>query len=131
MANKFKPGDTVRLTSGGPVMTVEGPAREKLDMLWCVWFFNFICHGHSFAPAALVAAEPESELKAYESASEYEQGSKWKAHEPYSKDSKLAGLAMKFLTDCSEEDTLPVDLTSEKKLLAYLQEHYPDLPAPE
>jgi len=36
MAEKFKPGNTVRLKSGGPVMTVEGHTQG--GRVSCRWF---------------------------------------------------------------------------------------------
>jgi uncharacterized protein YodC (DUF2158 family) len=35
MAETFKPGDTVRMKSGGPLMTVDSINNEEL---WCEWF---------------------------------------------------------------------------------------------
>ena len=49
----FKPGDTVRLRSGGPVMTVEFVEGEKT---WCLWFDNLDVKRHQFRAAALEAA---------------------------------------------------------------------------
>ena len=39
MAN-FGPGDTVRLKSGGPLMTVGrlGTGAEGRELAWCTWF---------------------------------------------------------------------------------------------
>jgi uncharacterized protein YodC (DUF2158 family) len=37
----FKPGDLVRVKSGGPIMTVKQvgkTARLDEDAVWCVWF---------------------------------------------------------------------------------------------
>lgn len=36
----FKPGDVVRLKSGGPRMTVEKVGKTQFgdDGVWCVWF---------------------------------------------------------------------------------------------
>lgn len=37
--NDFKPGDTVQLKSGGPVMTIESmEAGEGVTYALCVWF---------------------------------------------------------------------------------------------
>ena len=39
MAEKFKIGDTVRLKSGGPLMTVTNVGNEEgKDLVWCSWF---------------------------------------------------------------------------------------------
>ena len=38
MDTKFKPGDTVRLKSGGPVMTVGGYHKEHEKQVLCSWF---------------------------------------------------------------------------------------------
>ena len=38
---EFQPGDTVRLKSGGPVMTVEQVGTLAMiggDAVWCTWF---------------------------------------------------------------------------------------------
>ena len=38
---KFKPGDLVRLKSGGPCMVVKYPTEELVDgqeRYWCCWF---------------------------------------------------------------------------------------------
>jgi uncharacterized protein YodC (DUF2158 family) len=39
MADEFKPGDLVRLKSGGPVMTVDevGEDNSKKPTVYCVW----------------------------------------------------------------------------------------------
>ncbi len=37
-AKQFKPGDVVRLRSGGPKMTVETAADEGEDEVNCQWF---------------------------------------------------------------------------------------------
>ena len=64
MANpKFKPGDLVRLKSGGPVMTI-----EKIDLNYyekwtgeysCSWFASAKNNHRSFTEQALDAAEGE------------------------------------------------------------------------
>jgi uncharacterized protein YodC (DUF2158 family) len=35
---KWKVGDTVRLKSGGPVMTVTNVAKDEQDLVWVSWF---------------------------------------------------------------------------------------------
>ena len=38
---EFKPGDLVRLKSGGPLMTVEQVGERAMtggEAVWCVWF---------------------------------------------------------------------------------------------
>lgn len=40
-ATEFKPGDLVRVKSGGPIMTVEQVGKTAMleeDAVWCVWF---------------------------------------------------------------------------------------------
>jgi uncharacterized protein YodC (DUF2158 family) len=37
MEGEFKPGDLVRLKSGGPLMTVEGYASGDSKLITCVW----------------------------------------------------------------------------------------------
>lgn len=54
---KFKLGDTVRLKSGGPVMTVNGYVEAQ--KLQCAWFVETENKYGLFAPDALTAAELE------------------------------------------------------------------------
>jgi uncharacterized protein YodC (DUF2158 family) len=50
----FKPGDTVRLRSGGPIMTVERLGTVGGETaVWCVWFEKTKQERGYFAPAAL------------------------------------------------------------------------------
>jgi uncharacterized protein YodC (DUF2158 family) len=58
MTEKFKLGDTVRLRSGGPVMTINEMATG--GGLVCVWFAGSDVKHHSFKPEALEAAPPEA-----------------------------------------------------------------------
>jgi uncharacterized protein YodC (DUF2158 family) len=60
----FKPGDVVRLKSGGPLMTVSHPQKGSSDqMLWCEWFAAVTgadakeVKGHAFAPEMLVKSK--------------------------------------------------------------------------
>jgi uncharacterized protein YodC (DUF2158 family) len=48
----MKPGDLVRLKSGGPVMTIRWVAEGDA---YCEWFDGAKITGHRFALAALVA----------------------------------------------------------------------------
>lgn len=36
--DEIKPGDTVRLKSGGPVMTVDHMVKDDNNKYWCKWF---------------------------------------------------------------------------------------------
>jgi uncharacterized protein YodC (DUF2158 family) len=51
---EFKPGDTVRLKSGGPLMTVK--VKQSSDELYCEWFDDKKnLQGRAFAVSSLVA----------------------------------------------------------------------------
>jgi uncharacterized protein YodC (DUF2158 family) len=48
----FKPGDTVRLKSGGPLMTI---AHVRPDEVWCEWFDDKEApQSKGFKPTSLV-----------------------------------------------------------------------------
>lgn len=60
----FKPGDLVRLKSGGPLMTVERIGKDSNtneDAAWCTWFEKVgndqIVRRDSFAPVLLEKGE--------------------------------------------------------------------------
>jgi uncharacterized protein YodC (DUF2158 family) len=51
---QFKPGETVRLKSGGPLMTVQLIASD--GDVWCEWFDSKQAHqSKGFTPTSLVA----------------------------------------------------------------------------
>jgi uncharacterized protein YodC (DUF2158 family) len=50
----------VRAASGGPVMTVEGPAATK-DRLWCTWKEGSLYYGAAVAKRSLVIVDAEFE----------------------------------------------------------------------
>jgi uncharacterized protein YodC (DUF2158 family) len=52
----MKIGDTVRLKSGGPVMTVNGTTDDHIH---CVWFVKTDVKSSTFQKAALEAATDE------------------------------------------------------------------------
>lgn len=61
---EFKPGDLVRVKSGGPVMTVEQVGKTAMleeDAVWCVWFEKVgnkqVARKDTFAPVVLEKAE--------------------------------------------------------------------------
>lgn len=52
----FKVGDTVRLKSGGPVMTIEEigtPEYSQTQTAWCIWFEKTDVKKGEFPLAAL------------------------------------------------------------------------------
>lgn len=60
---EFKPGDLVRLKSGGPAMTVEGIGERAMiggEAVWCVWFEQIgnkqVVKRETFSPVALEQA---------------------------------------------------------------------------
>ena len=64
---QFKSGDTVRLKSGGPDMTVmerdisaelDAMIANKSDWIDCMWFAGKKCGKESFPPETLERAEP-------------------------------------------------------------------------
>ena len=62
--SEFKPGDLVRVKSGGPLMTVEKvgiTAMLEEQAVWCVWFEKVgnkqIAQEKSFSPVVLEKAE--------------------------------------------------------------------------
>lgn len=53
---EFKVGDTVRLNSGGPLMTVEGfGTYDGEQKVQCVWFVKTETKRGTFPPAVLKA----------------------------------------------------------------------------
>ncbi len=56
---EFKPGDVVKVKSGGPAMTVE---RITSNQVVCQWFVGADLKGGVFAPEAL---EPAGKVPSY------------------------------------------------------------------
>jgi uncharacterized protein YodC (DUF2158 family) len=54
MADEFKVGDTVRLKSGGPIMTIQDIGEGLAS---CIWFERTKREGGSFVIATLEHAE--------------------------------------------------------------------------
>lgn len=55
---EFKVGDTVRMKSGGPLMTITGVEnKEGRQMVWCSWFDNTGKESKGYWPAAAVEAD--------------------------------------------------------------------------
>lgn len=56
----FKPGDTVRVKSGGPIMTISQVAEDSLGEMtaWCSWFDGQRAERGTFPVTVLVHAEP-------------------------------------------------------------------------
>jgi uncharacterized protein YodC (DUF2158 family) len=59
---EFKPGDVVRLKSGGPKMTVRKKSHNQINeaepLVTCVWFVNEEIREASFSPENLQPGEP-------------------------------------------------------------------------
>jgi uncharacterized protein YodC (DUF2158 family) len=61
MASEFKPGDVVRLKSGGPAMTIEGIGQYGFDQeekVLCVWFIRDVKKQDTFLLSSLEKDEP-------------------------------------------------------------------------
>jgi len=59
MANGFKPGDVVRLKSGGPVMTITDVGKDSgVPTAWCTWFTGNKQEKRYFPLAAIEPATP-------------------------------------------------------------------------
>jgi uncharacterized protein YodC (DUF2158 family) len=63
-ASEFKPGDLVRVKSGGPIMTVEQVGKTAMlqeEAVWCVWFEKVgakqVAQKETFSPVVLEKAE--------------------------------------------------------------------------
>jgi uncharacterized protein YodC (DUF2158 family) len=57
MAQQFQPGDTVRIKSGGPVMTVDG-YDDITESVNCSWFQGQKRQSGTFIEATLEKATP-------------------------------------------------------------------------
>jgi uncharacterized protein YodC (DUF2158 family) len=52
---EFKPGETVRLKSGGPLMTVKSISASSGDV-WCEWFDDKdVPQGRGFQPTSVAS----------------------------------------------------------------------------
>lgn len=60
--NNFKPGDIVRLKSGGPDMTVTEENYEK-DAWVCKWFGGKKLEGGQFPPESIEHVQPKGDAK--------------------------------------------------------------------
>ena len=56
---KFKPGDLVKLKSGGPVMTVDTVEDSFVVGYWCEWFAGKKLDRANFSETSLLAATEE------------------------------------------------------------------------
>jgi len=57
--SEFKPGDVVRLKSGGPAMTVDEIEKKGTALsIFCFWFDGAQLEDGEFAPASLAPTEP-------------------------------------------------------------------------
>jgi uncharacterized protein YodC (DUF2158 family) len=63
----FAEGDTVRLKSGGPTMTVKDPDRRLANgntVVVCNWFKDGEIKGHSFLPDQIEKVDASSDSPA-------------------------------------------------------------------
>jgi uncharacterized protein YodC (DUF2158 family) len=65
----WKPGDLVKVKSGGPVMTVSD--EDEIGRVICEWFDGKVPVSRSFAAAALKKYEPPRSDSDERSAAEY------------------------------------------------------------
>lgn len=63
MTETFNLGDTVRLRSGGPVMTINEKAQGGGGLV-CVWFAGDDVRHHAFKPEALERAARTADAEA-------------------------------------------------------------------
>ena len=56
---EFKIGDTVRLKSGGTLMTVDGTPDGEIRDITCVWFDGATVKTGMFAPGALTSGDKD------------------------------------------------------------------------
>lgn len=60
MNDQLKPGDTVKLNSGGPAMTISYIGTGTDRRCTCLWFHGPELMVGSFHPEALTAAKPKT-----------------------------------------------------------------------
>ncbi|WP_373252667.1 YodC family protein [Brevundimonas sp.] len=61
MIESLKPGDVVRLKSGGPAMTIRWCKDSDSGYLaWCDWFEGTEHRGHRFSTSQLAKVDPST-----------------------------------------------------------------------
>jgi uncharacterized protein YodC (DUF2158 family) len=58
---QYAVGDKVKLKSGGPIMTVDSPARSEGDSVHCQWFSGSKLQSGFFNPKTLEPADDDDE----------------------------------------------------------------------
>lgn len=79
----YEPGHTVRLHSGGPVMTVNY-VDQSTGLLACLWFTEWTLRSAWLDPRVIVAAPPADSTDS-ESPTDEESESYWEPEPPYDK----------------------------------------------